>query len=329
MKTVLALPLNYDHRQEGQLRGLRSVYERVEEFDYMQVAKKYSNESACRMFVESVAHVKPDWVWMQLQETDIITGQAIEAARKRSHATVFAHWMGDARQSVSKTLAEVCAVTDVTLVSSVGQLDMYEKHGAKRAEYLQIGLDWNEDVLGEPEWKPPFEVPAVVFCGNFYGDRFPGTKDRMEAVRTLADAGIDVGVVGSGWPAGVRVVGQCAVKQQHHVYKRAKVALSVSNFNDITKYYSDRLLIALASGTSVVSRYVPGLAAEFDDGHDLLAYKTPLELLVAVKNLLDDPERAKAIGTAGRQKAVAEHTWTSRFLRLMPILEQIREARAA
>jgi hypothetical protein len=325
-RSVLALPLNYSHRQEGQIRALRALHDRFEEFDYLGLEKTAGGRAVCPMFVDAVAHMQPDWVWMQLQETGIITADAIRQARERSPRTVFAHWMGDARREVPPSLAAICAATDVSFVSNAGQRALYEAAGAKRVEYLQIGLDW-DDVLGIPAWTPPFRVPEVVLCGNYYGGRFPGTTDRVALVRALEAARMDVGIVGSGWPSGFPVVGSCHVKQQIHVYRQAKVALSVNHFHDIELCYSDRQLIAMASGTPVVYHAVPGIDREFNHSIHGFAYTDVMVAVGYVCMLLDDPELAMRIGDAGRAEVVRHHTWFNRMLHAMVIVSS--DSRAA
>jgi glycosyltransferase involved in cell wall biosynthesis len=238
---------------------------------------------------------------------------------------VVTHWTGDARPSVSPYLASICKATHVTFASSFGGLEQFKAAGARRAEYLQIGLDWAEDVMGEPDWVPPFRVPDVVFVGGYYS-HFPGAAQRVEAVRALQEAGIDVGIVGGAWPAGFPVVGKCEVKQQHHVWKRAKVALNVNNFNNIVGYYSDRQLIAMASGTPVVCYAIPGLGLEFEHGKHMLSYRTNEELVSAVKMLLSDEATARRIGRAGRAEVIKNHTWFNRILQAIPIVEEIQAA---
>ena len=167
-------------------------------------------------------------------------------------------------------------------------------------------------------------MPEVVFCGGYYGKTFnEGTRERIEAIIALKDAGIDVGVVGTGWPKGF-AIGQCHVKQQHHVYTRAKVCLSINHFNHIERYYSDRQLIAMASGRPVACRYVPGLEEEFIHGKECMMWRNTTELVDMVKLLLRDTEFAAQVGAAGRAKVIAEHTWSARITQLRPVAEAWR-----
>lgn len=320
---VLAAPINYDHRQEGQLHALRHLGE-VVEFDF--IALDRTGQDASEKFVAAVAEHQPDWCWLQLQDTDIIKADAIASARTISPETVFVTWTGDIRHEVSKYQTSICRVADLTLTSAGGHLPMFIAAGARDARYLQIGLDWHEDVLGEPEWVPPFRVPDVVFCGQHYGHTFDkGSAERVGALCALRAANIDVAVVGGFWPNNLKVVGACTVKQQLHVYRRAKVALSVSHFNDVERYHSDRFLIALASGTPVVAKRFPGWHWDFRDC--ALFYDNHDQLVSLVEQLLADEELRRQLGARGRAEAIARHTWTSRMLEVAAMVDGIRAGR--
>lgn len=334
IKRVMLLPLNYDHQQWGMISAFTQVFGKhnVDVFDYL-TAKKGLQDSDARVnaaFLERAEAFKPDWVWMQLQETQVITADTISGVKKLLPNCVITQWNGDYRPVLGAYQRDIAQVCDISFVSSRGQLVDYHRAGASDVSYCQIGLDWAEDVLGLPEWLPPFIVPDVVFIGNYYADGpwKRGTQERLDAVLALKTAfGPRFGVVGQGWPTGVPVVGTCTVKQQHHVYKRAKVAINVNHENHVESYYSDRLLIAMASGTPVVSRYVPGLDEEFDPGQDLLVYADVYadddhsglrDLCKQVQFLLDTPDEAKRIGARARAWVMTYHSWYARVLQVLP-----------
>jgi hypothetical protein len=324
---VLAATINYDHPQAGMLHALRGIFgeQNVVNFDYMRLRNEFFVDEINDSFVDSCVRNKPDWIWLQVQDTEVISPAAIKEVRGLLPKTVISHWTGDVRSSVSTYLSSICKATHLTLVSGIGLIQRFREAGANQVEYLQIGLDWFEDVIGLPNWEPPFKVPQVVLIAGHYGDKFPGTKQREDAVRALMDEFVDVGIVGNGWDDSWPVVGTCEVKQQHHVWKRALVCLNVNNFNEIERYYSDRQLIAMASGTPVVCHYVPGLEKEFSLGEDCLSFTNPENLVKQVKFLLEDEGSRLRIGRAGRSEVIRSHTWFSRFLHILPKVEEIRQ----
>lgn len=322
---VLVLPLNYDHPQLGQEKAFRALFPSVEVFDYLEEERRGASASQVNQrFIDVATAFDPDWIWMQVQDTNVITADAVKVVRDRLGKTVITHWTGDARPNLSPYLSSVCKATHLTLTSCAGHIDRFKAAGADRVEYLQIGLDEDEDLAGNPPWDPPFRIPDVVFCGNHYGDVFPGTGLRVAAVDALRMQGIDIGVVGSGWPSGTPVIGTCHVKQQVHVYRKAKVALSINHYNDIERYYSDRQLIAMASGTATACVYIPGLEQEFKSGEHCVWFRNTDELVGAVRRLLGDDALRARIGAAGKAEVSTRHTWTSRIRGLSPRIEQLR-----
>lgn len=331
-RNVLLLPLNYDHVQHGMITGFRQVFgsDHVAVFDFMCASPRPLGPVSRSLtevnddFVEYVSQRKPDLVFMQLQETGVIQPATIKNARAASPKTVFVHWTGDYRPVISAYVRAICQVTDMTFASSVGQLKDFTMAGAADVNYMQIGIDWEPDILGIPAWEPPFTVPEVVFCGNHYPDGpwADGTAQRLADIRALMRAGYDIGVVGRGWPSDIPVVGQCTVKQQHHVYTRAKVVLSVSHENNVDRYYSDRLLIAMASGTATVARHFPGLEDDFPDGV-LPTYHDETELLEIVTDMRATEAWRKVVGLSQRAYVRATASWFSRITnQLLPMVEE-------
>jgi glycosyltransferase involved in cell wall biosynthesis len=313
--------INYDHPQRGMLDAFRKLFGRnnVANLDYMHTGREKPDDALVRMAEQH----KPDWIWLQVQDTNKLSPEGIARVRERLPSCVVTHWTGDLRPAVSGYLSSMCRATHATFCSSVGQLDMFKEAGAPLVQYVQIGLDWAEDVAASQS-PPPFRVPDVVFCGSHYGDVFPGTRDRERGIRALMGAGIKVGVVGNKWPGWAPVIGQCPVKQQIHVWRAAKVCLNINNFNDVALYYSDRQLIAMASGRPLVCHYVPGLEREFDNWGHCVWYRTSDDLVEIVSCLLRDSDMRERIGELGRKRVIEHHTWEVRIRNLISTIEYIR-----
>jgi len=331
IRRVLVAPLNYSHRQRGQVEAFREVFgkDNVREFDFMAIHRQGDNPNA--RLIATALEFKPDWLWLQVQGADVIHGTTIERFKRELPRCLITHWMGDLRLEIAPGLADICRTTHVTLLSNADETQhaMYRKAGARHVEYLQIGLD-PEDILATRgnDWDPPFAVPDVVFCGGYYG-HVPafaqGTKERLDAIRALLASGIHVGVVGTGWPSDIPVIGACTPKQQVHVYKRARVALSINHFNHLTRYYSDRHLIALASGTPVVARYVPGMEKEFANGFDCHFWFELADLHQFVQKCLTDRDGAVTMGRRGQIEVTERHSWPARIRSVLPSAVQWHE----
>ena len=331
IRRVLVSAINYDHPQKGMVQAFAERFpHNVREYDYLERQRGGKTlEEINNDFLDFAKEYRPDLIFMQLQESDVLKPNTLRNVRELLPKTVLTHWMGDCRNQIADYTAAVSRVTHLSLLSNVGQIPYYEHYsGQGRTHYLQIGLDWEEDVLGIPAWEPPFRVPDVVFVGGYYPESFPdGTFERLSTVRAIQAAGIDIGVVSpSPWPTIVNYLGRCTVKQQHHVWKRAKVCVNVNHFNHIERYYSDRQIISMASGRPLACWKVPGLEKEFQDGVHCLFFSSPAEAVEKVKMLLSDPALADRIGAAGKREVCENHTWAARLRQVLPELDRIHDS---
>jgi glycosyl transferase family 1 len=324
IRKVMTVTINYDHPQWGMQHAFSSLFEHTD-FDYLALQRASTSiDDIGRRFVEMACSFKPDWIWGQYQNTAVIQADVLSEIRRQLPQCVLTSWMGDCRATVSDYLASICKVTHASFIAAAGQRNLFQAAGAEEVHYVQCGIDWHEDFLEAMAYTPPFRVPQVVMIGNHYGPSFPGTPDRERAMRALRDAGFDMGVVGMGWPGDIPTAGQCHVKEQIGVWKRARVGVSISHFNDIPLYYSDRQLISMLSGTPIVCRRVPQLEEEFEDGVQCLFFDDPDELVENVQWLLKNPVEAKRIGEAGRAEVLRSHTWFARIFQLLPIIERLQ-----
>lgn len=328
IRRALLATINYDHPQRGMEHAFQSLLgkQNVWSFDYYELQRQgMKNGEINAQFLETVRNFKPDWVWMQLQDSGIILADTIRLARKLAPQAVFTHWTGDLRPTVSDYLSSICKATHMTLISSVGQIPLFQKAGAETVAYCQVALDWEEDVMGTQYVEPSFRVPDVLFMGNNYGKVYEqGTYERESAIITLMRAGIDVGILGRGWRSDFPVLGECKLKEQVHLWRKAKVALNVNHFNDVELYYSDRQLVSMVSGTPLVCRAIPGLEYEFQHRRHLMSFGTEPELVRHVEELLKHEWLRKEIGSAGRAKVLAEHTWFNRITGVWESVERIQ-----
>jgi len=71
----------------------------------------------------------------------------------------------------------------------------------------------------------------------------------------------------------------------------------------------NKVLEALACGTPVVATPQAVSALAVRAGEDLVVGRTPGELATAIVTLLDDPDRRRRVGQAGRAYVERYHTW--------------------
>jgi phosphatidylinositol alpha-mannosyltransferase len=89
---------------------------------------------------------------------------------------------------------------------------------------------------------------------------------------------------------------------------------------------------AMSSGTPVVATRLPGFAEVMTDGEHALMVDDPDDVhgfAAALEKLLDDPEQARALGRAGRERAVSTYAWPHVADRLEQLYERLLDEKTS
>jgi len=216
---------------------------------------------------------------------------------------------------------ELSEIIDFTFISNVGQLDLYRKNGCKNVDYWQYGVDVNKAKPLSTKEKDVLKSKYnhdIVFCANSY-DGFPGYYIRKSIVSEVYKKyGSRFAIYGNGWDTIAKNSSKPNIKyfEQNNVYNSSKIVLSINNFNDIEMYFSGRQLLAMASGTLTLSHYIPGLERYFENGKDLVWFKTEDECMKLIDYYLNNEGEAKRIGLNGSAKVLKEHSYEARIKEL-------------
>lgn len=101
-------------------------------------------------------------------------------------------------------------------------------------------------------------------------------------------------------------------------HQRARVALVPPPHPDAADHYwSNRIFLAAATGTPCVVGYVPGIEDYYEDGKEVVYFRTASECVANTRELIDDPKRRKQMGDAARARTLTEHSYDSRARTLM------------
>ncbi|MBH25151.1 MAG: hypothetical protein CMH57_12000 [Myxococcales bacterium] len=178
--------------------------------------------------------------------------------------------------------------------------------------------------MSPPELPPasPQEPGRVVLVGRAY----PG---RVALVRRLAEANVPVLVRGHGWerqepPGGsVDLGGGVDADTMWSLYRSGGVVLTTGGWEgrDVPMVKIRVLETAFAGACQVVA-WSPDLGGYFTP-EEVPSYRSEEELLTRLDELLSDPEARARCAAASRARALAEHTWETRF---EEVLEGLRRA---
>jgi len=143
MYKVLFLPLNYGSVvQTGWYDAFRENGATLEIFDYMQESirdRRFTNTR--RKLQDQVKKFRPDVMFLQIQHTNVIDYKTILDIKKANPYVKIINWTGDVRKNVPVTFLRIGDVSDLNLISSTGQLEMFRKVIRKPVDYLQIGYN--------------------------------------------------------------------------------------------------------------------------------------------------------------------------------------------
>ena len=175
-----------------------------------------------------------------------------------------------------------------------------------------------------PARRPPDSPFTFLFVGRFQNQKnLPFLLDGIAALRKRSSVPFRLVMVGDGplhGPMHSRCVslglddvvtwhGWCAKSELVEHYGNADCFLNPSLFEGMP----NTVLEAMACGLPVIASDVVGNDATVLDGGTgyLINLARPDEFVAAMRALLENPSRAKALGAAGRQRTVGDFSWES------------------
>jgi len=254
-----------------------------------------------------------DFVFMQIQEGNVIFPETIEYASKRY--PIF-NWTGDVRSDVSYFTP--IGNQTITLFSNDTDTHKMRELGF-RSEYWQTGYDhayyYNTN---------QHRLNQIVFIANNYNHNyFDQSALREEMVSVLHhEFKDDFKVYGNTW-AGIipNAFATHSKEMENEIYNKALISINIPHIN-CAKYYSDRQLRAMAGGTLVLTQDYYGLEEEFKVKEHLDTWKTFDELLDKCKYYINNREEALKIGKNASNLVLEKCTWDYRLNELEEIINK-------
>lgn len=313
---VLYLPLNdADNEQTGMYDAWRNVGVQWQVFDFYRQWLRTRNKAQLQLdLIKKVQEFQPHLIHMQLQFTGLIDSATLVECRRHAPGVIITNWSGDIRREAIFDFITLTHAIDYALISSTGQLEMYNRAGCKNVAYWQIGYDPKGSFsLNKKEF-----LYDASFIGNCYGHQFPDASTRAAAVVQLHHRyGQRFGLFGSGY--GIHGIHQCSPRDVNAIYNNSICPVSISNFNNVSHYFSDRFLACVGSARPTISWYFPGIESYFQHSKEIFYARTSTEIIDHIEWCKNNPEKATEIGKAGQERALHEHTFTSRILELLDL----------
>jgi CheY-like chemotaxis protein len=322
MLKVLYLPLNVGgNKQLGTIEAFQSLdFVNLEIFDFYGRYESTKNQKlVCQEFINKAAQVQPDLIFMQLQMTGVIDVQTLKEVRNRiNKKVIIVNWSGDVRDQANPYIVSSDKGVDITLISSVGQIELYKQAGCKDVRYFQIGYD---NKLFYPTFESQFDYDLTVLANCYPKHTFQDAELRNKVILELKQKlGPRFAIFGSGWDSNSSSGCAGTPAQIRKIYNKSFSVLSISNYNDILMYTSDRCFVAGAHGRPMLLWNFPGYENYFSDNQDVIIVKSVTDIIHKLNYLKSKPQLANEIGANGARRMLSEHTYRSRVIELLNML---------
>jgi spore maturation protein CgeB len=219
-------------------------------------------------------------------------------------------WVGDRFSSEHRRLA---ALLDGVAYTDTGLLALHKELGfACRAVFLPHAANAR---LHAPAHEAMPRRSDMVFVAN-------PTEYRLALVSQIQTP---VQLYGRGWvrlPRGCHQVHarRIGLEELATVYRSHLAVLNVRNERNVMVGLNQRHFDPYLAGTPVLADDQDDLSLCFEPGHEMLVYRDVDELNDLYVRLQREPERAAAVGDAGRRRVLAEHTYGHRLTALGKLL---------
>jgi hypothetical protein len=314
-----------DERTPGDQRGPRQTFEtlraggvldEVAIFPFLFEAAQHGADAARQRLIERAADLQPDIIiWSHVSRFPVTDGDLAELRSLPSRPLIcfidIDPW-GRWRKPITRPMRRLITAADVVYLScGDGRMaKQFCRAGAADVRHLVQTYDASR-FGGEPPPAGPRRFD-VVMVGNRITSRvplrrLPGAREREQLARELGSRfGDRFGLFGEGWDGFTGARGPVAFDDQGTINRSAWVAAGWDHFAKTPRYFSNRLPIALASGTPYVGNDVPGLDALVPPGSGVLTAPTPTAVADVVTELLALPHD-ELVALGQRAVEAAEH----------------------
>lgn len=252
----------------------------------------------------------PDTIFIQIQ-SDTVAGHNTcafigdQIRRFKELGSYVINWTGDLRIETPRWMNQFSHNVNITMFSNLKDVEYFKAAGINTG-FLQQGIDTN---IFKPEGEAA-NVPDIVFLANNYGNQFPLSRYRRDAVNRLREKyGNRFKVFGNGWGADSGNVNSSQYEEAK-VYRGCKIAISISHF-DVDRYFSDRLGRALCSGAMVLSHNYQGLDKDFEAIGHLDTFESHDHMIAQIDYYLSDEQEREEIAKTGQEHASKEFSYQS------------------
>lgn len=260
-------------------------------FGYRSFIRKYGINLFKKRLLEIIDYNKPDWIFFQYQYNSIIPPDFFKTIRKIAYNSKISLMSVDMRNNLDENTIKSGKFVDVCFQK--GRINYYKNKGLN-CKVLQEGYS---DLLFFKQQNLKKEID-IVFAGSFYPkSNFPGTNERVSIISYLSKF-YNIKVIGSGWDKILgkkNYIGYFQLENINELYNKSKIVLNINHYNDIEHYWSIRMIEGMASGSLMLTKYIPGLENYFSNHKDIVWFYSLADCMELLKFYLENNEEREKI----------------------------------
>lgn len=268
-----------------------------------------------RVLIEQIEHFRPTVIIDQAM--DSLDGRFV-ARELRSRTDLLIGW----HSATDLDPIRDYSAYDGIVSSFAPTLDFFRERGVRTEK---IALAFEPQIL-DTVVSPERDLP-LTFIGSFAPVHRPRTLLLESVARHFPELkvwGPDLSSIPVDSVLRDCYQGPAWGREMYKVLVRSRVTLN--HHGDVQMYANNfRLFEATGCGAALVTDERKGLSDLFDVGAEVASYTTEKELLSLVEVLTRDRERAQSMGGKGQQRTLSEHTYESRSVQLMSLIDDLRK----
>jgi spore maturation protein CgeB len=316
---------NYGAPERGQgyeyvnfIPALQALGCQVEFFDSLDRTHHQDFGELNGALLQTVRRIDPDIIFFVLMHFEIWT-ETLDFLRSRTRA-VLINWATDDSWKYRPFSRHLAPHFDIHATTSGAAAQAARRDGLDNFVLTQWAASGS--ALREPLAADRCRYP-VAFVGSNYGNR-------AAWVNSLRQRGIEVACFGHGWPGGA-----VAAERIPEIIRESVISL---NFGDSGVVWSGwlpgrsrqikaRVFEVPGSGGFLMTEPADDLDRYFSIGREIETFASQDELADKIRHYLAHPAERDAIALAGHRRVREEHTYETRFRRLLDEAETRRRRR--
>lgn len=306
-------------------------------FYFEDYAKKYSTEKSVSKIIELANKNLPELIVFFHIAKFPITKEIVNELKSLRTKPIIIYDEGDMYGGIAKPVTKSMKIMfrncDIVSIRGLGKWANYIRKYNKNIIYTPHHADiarFDKDDLRSKK----HEI-EIILIGNkikprllSFIRRLPGALNREKLIFALGKAFDNrFNVYGHGWDKSSYYKGPVDFQKQIDYYKKSLITVAYEHYPEIPYYFSNRLPIALLSGSIYICHYHKGYEKIFKEGEFMFFFKKNREAIDIVNYILSLSseellERSKKAREFALKNLTPEVVWRNFFNNSLKLLKK-------